>query len=154
MMPAQKPHRSRQDYGTPRALLDAVKRVFGEIDFDLAADASNAVAPCYYTEADDALRADTPWPRDALCWLNPPFGRIAPWAARCAAEAQQGARVLMLAPASIGSAWFAAYVHKHAYVLALRPRLTFAGCDAPYPKDCILAVYGFGEVGFDVWEWR
>lgn len=154
MMPVQKPHRSRQDYGTPRDLLDVVERGFGAIGFDLAASDENAVAPSYYTEADDALGVSTPWPSDRLCWLNPPFARIAPWAARCAIEAHAGKRILLLVPASIGSAWFASYVHKRSLVLALRPRLTFDGCSTPYPKDCILAVYGFGETGFDVWEWK
>jgi hypothetical protein len=39
--------------------------------------------------------------------------------------------------------------------LLLNGRLTFDGCAAPYPKDCILALYG-PEIapGYEVWNWR
>jgi hypothetical protein len=38
-------------------------------------------------------------------------------------------------------------------VLGLNGRLTFKGTTAPYPKDCMLSVFGV-EPGFDVWSWR
>jgi hypothetical protein len=44
-MPAQKPGKSKQDYSTPIAFLDAVKKRFGltAFDFDLAATKANAL---------------------------------------------------------------------------------------------------------------
>jgi len=156
MMPAQRPHRSRQDYGTPGDLLDAVFATFGPLRVDLAASPANAVAPAYFDEDDDSLAQDWTTLHGTL-WLNPPFARIGPWAAKCAASAPPDTwprrRIIMLTPASVGSRWFVEHVHRRALVLALVPRLTFVGCDAPYPKDCMLSIFG-GQPGFNVWEWR
>lgn len=154
MMPAQRPGRSRQDYGTPVDFLEAVALRWGIPDLDLAASPSNTVAERFYTEADDSL--SKPWDGRRM-WLNPPFARIEPWAWNCAKWAARGdahpdARLLFLVPASVGANWFADFVIGKALVLALSPRLTFVGCDQPYPKDCILAVYG-ETPGFDVWRW-
>jgi phage N-6-adenine-methyltransferase len=144
-MPAQRPGRSRQDYETPREFLVAVERVFGPLKVDLASTPANAKAPA---RLDDSLAV--PWPVGPLCWLNPPFARIGPWAAKCASS---GARVLLLVPASVGANWYAEHVHGRALVLALQGRISFDGI-APFPKDCILAAYGFGKPGFEVWDWR
>jgi hypothetical protein len=38
-------------------------------------------------------------------------------------------------------------------VLALNGRITFVGQKDPYPKDTILACFGFGVSGFDIWTW-
>lgn len=123
---------------------------------DLAARADNAKAWRFFSPEEDSL--SIAWGREhpgALGWLNPPFADIAPWAAKCALETDDtGLRVLLLTPASVGATWFAEHVHRKAMVLALRPRLTFEGCDAPYPKDCMLSCFGFGVAGFDVWRWR
>lgn len=158
-MPRQRRHVSRQDYGTPPEFVAAVERYLGTIVFDLAASESNAVARPYYTEAEDALAQDWSVFR-GLLWCNPPYSKIAPWAAKCS-ETIRAARPLasgalliaLLTPASVGSAWFAQHVHRRALVLALRPRLTFVGHAHPYPKDCILSIYGL-PAGFDVWRWQ
>src|SRR5690606_17204709 len=83
-MPAQKPGRSAQDYATPRVFLDAVERRFGRIRWDLAAHELNAVCDLWIGEHQDSLTV--PWAEQCrgLCWLNPPFGDIEPWAAKCA----------------------------------------------------------------------
>lgn len=41
-MPAQKPGKSKQDYGTPKDFIDAVAARFGPLVVDLAAHAGNA----------------------------------------------------------------------------------------------------------------
>lgn len=164
-VPQQKPARSVQDVATPRDFLDAVERRFGPIAFDLAATSSNTVTgPDFYGPgspiAENALTA--PWDRSGLLWLNPPFGDLATWAqrcaeqrARCAEQRARGARIALLAPASTGSIWFAEHVWQHAYVLLLRPRLTFVGHTAPYPKDLMLALYEPGGLrGIDLWRWK
>lgn len=149
---------SRQDYGTPRVFLDAVEARFGELQFDLAATAENAVTTEYYDENINALSSD--WAANlasfvnCLAWLNPPFADIAPWAERCARFSSPRLRILLLVPASVGSNWFAEHVHKKAVVLGLSPRLTFVGMKDPYPKDLILCAFGFGCSGFDLWRWK
>lgn len=154
-MPKQKPHRSKQDYGTPPELIAAVEARWGDLVIDLAASPKNAKAPYYFTAADDFLTQDEYWsPQGWLCWLNPPFANLGPWMAKCAADSQRGAHIVMLVPASIGAEWFAKHVYGKARVVALRPRLTFEGCDQPYPKDCMLILWGIDEPGFEIWKWK
>jgi hypothetical protein len=162
-MPPQKPHRSRQDYETPPELITAVEQRFGPITWDVAATAENAVIAGSRFFSPDGIDALTDnWSlrflRDAreLLWLNPPFGAIATdWAPLVGRWTRRlpWLRLVMLTPASVGSEWFQAHVHRRAMVLALSPRLTFVGAADPYPKDCMLSCYGFGVTGFDVWRW-
>ncbi len=158
-VPAQKPGKSRQDYGTPLPFIRAVEARFGSLDWDLAAHARNSRCGEFFygpgsKHAEDSF--SVVWaarhPKGNL-WLNPPFSDIAPWAEKCADEAKRRrGLIFLLTPASIGSEWFAEHVHRKAMVLALRPRLSFDG-KAPYPKDLILAVHGLGLHGFDTWRW-
>ena len=164
-MPAQRPGQSRQDYATPDALIEAVKRRFDvrKFSYDLAASPENAKARHFFTEEEDSLGQDwlTLLPGDY--WLNPPFSRIDLWAQKCAGwlsacvrKRTTRGRIFFLTPASIGSSWFIAHIHNVACVYALRGRLSFDGI-GPYPKDCILSVYDsstYPKVGFDVWDWR
>jgi DNA (cytosine-5)-methyltransferase 1 len=148
--------RSKQNYGTPTELLRAVQKRFGRIYWDLAAHEQNAVVGSYLGPgslvAEDALAFD--WSTiDGLLWLNPPFADIAPWARECAAVRDRLAWTLLLVPASVGSAWWHEHVHGKGLALLLAPRLTFRGCDQPYPKDCALVAYGFGVAGYEPWRW-
>lgn len=155
-MPRQKPHRSKQDYVTPPEFIEAVERRFGPLVCDLAASAENARAPRFYDLARDSF--SVPWASEhptGTLWLNPPFADIEPWAEKCEFESTiRHGLILLLTPASIGSNWFAAHVHRKAVVLGLSPRMQFIGADDPYPKDLSLSVYGFGLWGFDTWRWK
>lgn len=168
MMPEQKPGRSKQDYGTPVEFLAAVRKRFGIVDFDwdLAAHEKNHVVHNYLGQGGsvaDSLAVD--WRvlrgrhefKDRHLWLNPPFGQIAPWAAKCAfsTEKQTGLTIYFLTPASVGANWFAEHVFPWAKVYALQGRLSFNGKNS-YPKDCMLSVFsgGIGAGEFDVWDWR
>ena len=149
--PIQKPGRSKQDYATPEAFIKAVERRFGKLTIDLAASPENTQCGTYITEEQDSLSVD--WTMlTGLGWLNPPFGDIAPWAAKCAASASPAFRIIMLTPASVGSNWFAEHVHRKAIVLGISPRLSFDVKNA-YPKDLMVTLWGFGAAGFDVWRW-
>lgn len=160
VMPKQKPGKSKQDYGTPPEFIAAVEKCFGKLVIDLAASADNVKAPYYLTAEDDFLKQE--WvvgrglPDASLAWLNPPFENLAPWMAKCKADADKGARIIMLVPASVGSEWFAKYVWGHAAVIVVRPRITFEGCKDPYPKDCMLILWGDWEARpmFDTWRWK
>lgn len=156
--PKQKPGKSKQDYGTPWAFIRAVEKRWGPLAIDLAARADNAKAPRFITPEADSLSSRNPWSPwcREIAWLNPEFADIAPWAAKCAANAEVyragGGRIIMLTPASIGSEWFEAHVHRKAMVIGLRPRLTFEGTSDPYPKDLMLSIFGEAP-GFDTWRW-
>ncbi len=141
---------SKQDYKTPLEFIRAVESRFGKITHDLAASPDNAVCADYYSESNSAFSHD--WEKlNGILWCNPPFGDVKPWVKK--ASESGSAKILMLAPASIGSNWFSDYVFPHAIVLALSPRMSFDGKNS-FPKDLILAVYGFGCRGFDIWKWR
>lgn len=150
--PIQKPGRSKQDYGTPWEFVRVCGQCFGMPTWDLAASLENRKAPAHYDEAADSLKQD--WTRlDGTLWLNPPFADIDPWAEKCATVRDRRGFTLLLTPASIGCGWFARHVLGKAMVLGISPRLTFEGTTAPYPKDLMLSVFGFGLSGFDQWRW-
>lgn len=168
-MPAQKPGKSKQDYATPIEFLVAVKKLLGLVtqgfSIDLAADRGNRVCEEYFDEALDALSPDSPGVRGhedwsfytgatGWGWLNPPYANIGPWAKKCVEQSDR-AHIAFLVPAGVGANWFRDYVHGKARVLLLNGRLTFGGCAQPYPKDCIICLYGPDvKVGYDVWSWR
>lgn len=154
VMPRQKPGQSRQDYATPARFISAVKTRLGIDDFavDLAADRWNAKAAMYLTKEQDSLGVD--WREllalgDRWMWLNPPFANIDPWAEKCAGA--RPLKIAFLAPAGSPN-WFRDHVDGKAFVLMLNGRLSFDGV-GPYPKDCILALYGVAP-GYEVWDWQ
>lgn len=154
VVPLQKPGKSVQVVETPADFLDAVRDRFGHLDADLACTRANRKALIAFAIEDgDSLAR--PWSGFSRAWCNPPFANIAPWVAKAARTCPFGhpSRILMLTPASVGSEWFDEHVHGKAYVLGLRPRLTFVGHSDPYPKDMILSVYGMPP-GFDTWRWK
>lgn len=153
-MPKQKPGNSRQDYGTPRDFLDAVERRYGMIGWDLAATTGNTVAPSFFSPEQDSLKQS--WslpPRVSVAWLNPEFADIDPWAEKCESVRFLRRWTLLLVPASIGTGWYRDHVIGKAYVDGI-PRLTFVGETTPYPKDLLLAAYGYGVSGHGYWDWR
>lgn len=159
-MPAQKPGKSIQTYATPPEFITAVKKRFAirEFAYDLAASSENTKARHFFCEEEDSLKQD--WAKlgrhgqTVWAWLNPPYAHIAPWAEKCLLEAGRtpGLRIAFLVPAGVGANWFASFVHNRALVLFINGRISFDGI-APYPKDCILACYGF-KPGYEVWDWR
>lgn len=173
--PKNKRGESKQDYGTPWEFIRAVEKRFGKLTIDLAASADNSKAPVYIPEELDSLTQD--WVHaigDGIGWLNPPFGKIEPWAKKCFEwkkvwnDFMTGGNLLFFTPASVGSNWFAEYVEGHALVIPVRPRLVFEGMLPnpktgkvdPFPKDLMLSVFGdtrgpaSPSYGFETWDWR
>lgn len=146
-------YRSKQDYATPPEFIAAVEKRFGLLAFDLAAGPENAKAPAYYTERDDSLKQDWSVLTGNL-WLNPPYGNIAAWARKCAERKHDQRWTLLLVPASVGSMWYTRHVYNSAMVYCLTRRITFVGQEDPYPRDLVLAAYGYGAVGISPWEWN
>ena len=143
---------SEQDVQTPRDLLDPIEKRFGKVTIDLAASEPN-VCEHYYSPELDSLA--TPWPlSNGLCWLNPPYSNIEPWAEKCAAEMRKGARILLLVPASVGANWFQRHVVPNAHVIELMGRVKFVGHTQGFPKDLVLCVFWAGLTGRSSWRWR
>jgi len=155
--PAQGSQGSRQDVGTPDEFLRAVIARFGPLDFDLAAHSANAVCLRFYSPDEDSLAQD--WTTlGGNLWLNPPFGRIAPFFRKCKLSAGEGRRIIALVPASVGARWFIEYAFDYAAVYFLNPRIKFIGYDGGFPKDCMLCVWDYTpkdgwKKGIEVWEW-
>lgn len=158
--PPQRPGNSDGVFVTPDPFIAAVKHRLWTPDFvvDLAASASNTKAVRFLDEAHDSLAFDWSIYADrGWCWLNPPFTNIEPWAKKCAHERRRAwADDLQLNIALLIPMGAPDYVRDHvagkAYVLMLNGRLDFTG-DGPYPKDCMLALYGLNP-GYEVWDWR
>ncbi len=163
-MPEQKPGRSKQDYGTPPEFWTVVldRLGIGSFDIDLAANDENTLSSRFYTAEDNALIR--PWKiDDGWNWLNPPFGRIAPWVEKAYGELRLfRAQTAVLVPAAVGSNWWRDWVHEKAHVLFLNGRITFVGASDPYPKDCALLLYSVeeaadiasGDRAYSVWSWQ
>lgn len=152
---------SKQDYQTPWEFIHAVESKFGEIGFDLAADAANSkagrgpIGPLnFYSELDNSLIQ--PWHTlSGNLWLNPPFKRVSPWAHKCAEEASLGAKILLLTPAAVDTNWWRDFVHEKARVLFLSPRIQFDGAGDPFMKPLSLACYNFSlPKWYEPWRWR
>lgn len=160
MTPPQKPGRSKQDYGTPPEFLEAVKRRLGikRFDCDLAASKENAVAHPFFTAEFSALQPDCSWKIGCgWNWLNPPYADIEPWVKRACQEYEsRNVRTAVLIPASVGSNWWREWVHLRATVLFLNGRITFVGCEDPYPKDCALLLYAYQSYmpNYSIWTWK
>lgn len=157
-MPAQKPGRSKQDYQTPPELLVAIKRrlYITDFDVDVAASKDNAVCPYYYDEERNGLAQpwQVPESTSGWAWCNPPYANIGDWVEKAIYEVWQGANIAMLIPASVGSNWWSR-AEKYCYQLFLSPRITFVGCDTPYPKDCALLLFTpMGLTGNQCWRWK
>lgn len=173
-MPRQKPGKSDTVVRTPPEFVRAVKGLLGihEFDVDLAASHGNALAPEYFTEAEDSLSrswhdvADK-YIRPPWFWLNPPYDDIRPWVEKCVEEsAYPNTKIAVLVPASTGANWWADYVDSQADIRLLNGRVTFldrygepirspiSGKPTPYPKDLALLLYGTGFAGYSVWRWK
>jgi len=162
--PSVRRGKSKQDYGTPWEFILAVEGRFGPIVWDLAAHEGNAKHANFYSVADDTLvQCWSERHPSGNLWLNPEYGNIAPYAQKCAYEsARRHGFIFMLTPASIGTDWFAEHTKGKAVVLGLSPRIPFEGTAINpktgkpdgYPKDLMLAVYGYGLSGFDTWRWK
>ena len=148
-------HNSLQDVETPADLIAAVEARFGKITIDLAANKSNHKADVWLGPGGvepDSLAVD--WARwDGTLWLNPPYRNITAWAAKCAKTSTLARTIVMLIPASVGTNWWADYVHEKAMVHFLRPRVIFKGHTQPYPKDLAIVAYG-PPAGYLCWRWR
>lgn len=142
---------SNGDIWTPQIFIDAVEQKFGPLTWDLACSFANCKAPhgLAWPNTDSLLEhwhQLVDFGEGKLCYLNPPFSNIAPWAAKCAAEWKLGAEILLLVP--MGSQnWYWDYVEPFAQVYAVG-RMVFDNCFdrvtgeaviTPYAKDLILA---------------
>jgi hypothetical protein len=148
---------ARGDWRTSAGELAVVRKVFGEIDLD----------PCGHPDA-WGLAAHHIWIPDHLgdgwviagfeerltigdglelpwagrCFVNPDFGELAAWCAKCVAEAERGAEVILLFPSRTDTAYFHDHVSTAALICHWRGRLRFVGAAACAPFPVSFAYWG------------
>lgn len=148
---------SIQTVGTPRWLIDSVVLTWGAITLDAAADAVNKVCHDFIGESTDATSLpywiapvhNLAGSSHAIVWCNPPYKTAGKFASVALASAKRGQVVVMLTLASVGSKWWASFVHRKADVYFISPRVKFIGHTAPFMKDLAILVYRPGFVEDD-----
>lgn len=144
------PHRrqyapgKRDEWRTPGAFVAGVERRWRLI-LDAAACAESTVAARYIDAEMDALECDWREPKvapgyeaeaemygsrigvgDGAVWCNPPYSMVGEFSRRCQEQAiAMGRTVLMLAPASVGTAWWSQAFDAAAEVWFVDARLAF-----------------------------
>ena len=148
---------SPQVVGTPRNFLDAVEERWGKLEWDLATNGENSVAPNFITEEQDSLSPNTPWPRGPLCWINPPYRDIRPWVQKAYLQSCAGSRIIMLLPCSVDSVWFDLFCYGKALTIPLADRPKFDGYENAAAAPHMVLTYGLDELEQAIvrpWRWK
>ena len=97
--------RSRtSEWATPADLFAELDNEF-HFAVDVCATPENAKCATFFTREKDGLKQK--WA--GVCWMNPPYDRVADWIKKAAASAANGATVVALVPARTATNWF----HEH-----------------------------------------
>lgn len=175
---------SKQDYKTPRNLIEAIEVRFGKISVDVAADFSNKVADLYFCEpngdirdlmgisskekgdgllAVDCLSQDWVWwqtQHPGLFFDNPPFKKIPEFSCKHKEEMVRGCSSLLLIPDDATRA-YVNNVLGHADIYRLVGRVPFkvdpvTGNKEVFPKDCAICHFypGNDSPKYCFWDWR
>jgi phage N-6-adenine-methyltransferase len=109
-------------WGTPPELFAELDAEF-HFTLDPCATAKTAKCARFYAEADDGLSKS--WAGERV-FMNPPYGReIYPWTKKAREEAEGGALVVGLLPASTDLAWWHDDIVGRAEVRYIRGRVRF-----------------------------
>lgn len=133
---ASKDDPTKDEAGTPEAILTLGRLVLGRYDLDPASSEvfnRTVRAAVYYTREDDGLRPQQPWGRrdtPLRLWLNPPFLQTEAFLLRLIAEIEAGTveGALVLVNSNVGYQWYERAVDRWPAV-QLRQRLTFLKAD-------------------------
>ena len=124
------------EWETPQDFFDRLHAEFG-FTCDVAARATNAKCPRYFTPEDNALAQ--PW--TGVCWMNPPYGpTLGAWMQKAYESALQGALVVCLVPVRTDTRWWHTYA-QHGEIRFLKGRLTFGDARHPAPFPSALVVF-------------
>ena len=141
LLPTKRPKGSKQEWETPDALFAALDAEF-DFTLDAAATPENAKCRDYLTAECDALAV--PWA--GRVFLNPPYGtRIGRWVEKAYREAQRGATVVCLLPASTETRWWHAYAMRAQEIRLIRGRLRFSRHTVNAPFSSVVVVFTPGQ---------
>jgi phage N-6-adenine-methyltransferase len=127
---------------TPPEVFRPLNEEFG-FTLDPCAQPQTAKCPLFYTEEDDGLSKD--WSGHRV-FMNPPYGReVYAWTRKAREEAERGALVVGLLPASTDLSWWHDDVEGHAEVRFIRGRVRFL-TGGPYRASgffaSVIAIWG------------
>jgi hypothetical protein len=132
---------ARGDWRTPPEIVEALHLLWdGPPDLD----------PCAPVEPPHIGRVNLCVPvHDGLAerwsgtvYVNPPFGDLDDWAAKCASEAKLGAEIVLLLPARTDTRYWHAHVSTAKAICFLRGRLKFVGAPGACPFPTALVYWG------------
>lgn len=114
----------RHDWETPWPIFAEYDAEF-HFELDVCASPDTAKCARYFTPAEDGLAQD--W-GDAVCWMNPPYGRhIGAWMEKAYLSSLAGATVVCLVPSRTGTRWWHAWVLNKAEIRHRKGRIMFVG---------------------------
>lgn len=109
-------------WATPPEIFNPLHREFN-FTLDPCADIESAKCERFYTEAQDGLSKS--WAEQRV-FMNPPYGKeVYAWTRKAREEAERGALVVGLLPASCDLKWWHDDVVRHAEVRYIRGRVRF-----------------------------
>ena len=137
----------RQDWNTPKEILEMIQRV-NPIGLDPCSNGSSLVsAPVQWDRCSDGLAQ--PWSGLGLVFVNPPSGRAAKgeagiieWLAKCCYEAAHGVEVVALVPVRTDTRWFQEYGFTAQAVCFWRGRIRFVGGASCAPVPSAVLYWG------------
>jgi phage N-6-adenine-methyltransferase len=124
------------EWETPQDLYDRLNQEF-QFTLDVCASDENHKCANYFTQEDDGLNQS--W--TGVCWMNPPYSTIAEWMQKAWESAQDGATVVCLIPARVGSGHWWDY-GRYGQVRFLKGRLKFGDSNNSAPFDSAVVVFG------------
>ena len=92
------------EWPTPAELFAELDHEF-HFETDVCATTENAKCAKFFTKEQDGLKQE--W--TSICWMNPPYDRVADWITKAAESAERGATVVALVPARTATNWFHDY---------------------------------------------
>jgi hypothetical protein len=144
----------REDWRTPPEVIALLISLWGrrpDLDPCCPRDPAHGFASGGYggpagTPGDGLAAA---WAKEArTAYVNPPFGELAAWAEKCAAEAQAGAEIVLLLPARTDTRYWHTSIAMAQAVCFWRGRMRFVGAPASAPFPTALVYWGSRAADF------
>jgi len=142
-------HKS-DEWSTPQALFDELNKEF-HFTLDVCANFQNKKCDNFFDERRNGLIQS--WGK-AVCFMNPPYSKIADWMEKAYAESQSGATVVAIAPSRTDTRWF----HKFCYrnpdceIRFIKGRLRFGNSKNSAPFPSMILVFKKKKKGWLSWS--
>ena len=120
----------RDLWQTPKELYESLDKEF-LFWCDVAASDENHLSDSYYTEKDNALKAD--WL--LVNWCNPPYSDITPWVRKAIEQHEKGLTTVMLVPADTSVKWFKLAYESCNEVRFISGRISFINAETQKPVN-------------------